>query len=696
MPDIFDTMTNEPMGPQPGFELQEMYQRPTAQIEPAPVPNEGQIPFDTNPVDTEVISMVTSFQKSSSDFRDSKKSVWDKCWEHMLQVYDGSGKQYWQSQRFWPDTPKVVETITANLHAALLAPKVPVEWQVKVKEAEENIRNVNDLIQNDVNQSRFKLNFTDNLRELCILGTTVGKVEYEYVEDEVMVKKRQRAGLMERAMSQYTGAPTEEYGFDTAIEKKLTKDYASSKYVDLYKIFPEPGSTEITKKNWIIEVFKVTNADLIRLANHEDEYYRLENITLELLGNPGTGSSIKDEDTQERDQAMLKDDVIVPKLDPNVEHEVMEYWGPAPAWMVYPDLKNEDDYKYKQVNAWFWVIDGKYLVRRKINCYRDGEPPYFKIPYIKVPGDWYGIGPVELMIYLQVEKNELVNTALDNINIMLNKMVGILKDKVAKEDWSRLESAPGNLWLFENTDDIRKVMMPIEFQNLLKDIYMAIDMVDRAIQEVTGAVKATVGVGGAEDEAGGGTFRGQMMNKMAASERFMLYARTIEASGLSDLFRKFYDRIYQFKPYESVEKIIGKERFTNFEFITPEDLDKVADLVPLGTMTLETKGVELAQMNEYAKMWQGRPWFKEYDLARKQWLAMGKSDPDTVIFSPEEMKQYNEVRRSLMGQMGGNSGIGMEMQRGGGEPPSMEVSRESRPMPQPGQMPGMIPQQGGM
>jgi hypothetical protein len=670
---------DSPQFPQVNFDLQEVYPAQSAPIEPAPIPQDTEIPWNTSPVDQAVIEMVTSRKKASEDFRRDKKNVLDKCWEHMLQVYDSTGKEYWQSQRFWPETPKVVETIVANLHAAHLVPKVPIEWQVKVKEAEEDVRNVNDMVQNDTNQGRFKLSFTDNLRELAILGTTVGRVDYEYCAEEVMVKTRRRAGLMDRSMAQYTGQPVNDYNFDSSIEKKVTADYAVSKYVDLYKIFPEPGSTEISKKNWIIQADKIKNAELIRLANDPDEYYRLENITAELLSSPGNNAQTNDPLTQNKDDALLKNTVTIPHLDPDMEHELLEYWGPAPAWMVYPDLKENDDYKYKQVNGWFWVIDGKWLVRRKINCYRDGEPPYFKIPYIKVPGDWYGIGPVELMMFLQIEKNELVNTALDNINIMLNKMVGILKDKVSKEDWARLESVPGGLWLFENTDDIRKVMMPIEFQNLLRDIYLAIEMVDRAIQEVTGAVKATLGVGGGSDEAGGGTLGGQVMNKQAASERFMLYARTIEASGLSDCFRKMYHRIYQFKTYENVEKIIGKERFKNFEFITPEDLDAVADLVPLGVMTLETKGVRLAQMDQFAQRWQGRQWLKEYDLARRTWIEMGNTDPDSVIFSPEEMAQFNDMRRQMMSQMGG-PGSETQVNAGGGEQPSIESTSPTGPM----------------
>lgn len=633
----------------------------------------------------EIVQMVVSRQKTSSDHFRSKRDIWDKCWDHYLQIYDGSGKESWQSRVFWPETPKVCETILANLHGALLSPKTPMEWQCKIKEYEDPVKDINDLIQNDANQGQLKLSLTNILREMVVIGTGIGKVEYDYDQSITMVKTRNKMTPVQRAVSIALNTPIDQYEYNFEPRPFITRDWAKISYVDRYKIFPEPWTTEISKNHWIIEEFQISNAQLVDLSNHPDEFYRLDGITDEVLNSNNGVDKGRDPDLQSKQDALNQDPVPMNYYDPDKTHTVSEYWGPAPAWMVKPEIKDDPIHKYDSVNAWFWVVDGKYLVRAKPNPFRDGEPPYVKFPYMSVPGDWDGIGPAELILHLQVEKNELVNTALDNVNIMLNKITAILKDKVPKDCWDRLVSKPGAMWLFENTDDVRRVMMPIEFNNLLKDIYMAINMVDAAIQEVTGAVKATIGVGGAEDEAGGGTFRGQLMNKQVATEKFMLYARTLEASAICEMWRKIYQRIYQYKSYRSVEKILGPARFSKFEYIPPEELDAVADLVPLGVMTMETKSVKVAQMDAFAKSWQGRPWLKEWDLARRQWIEMGQSDPDTVIFTKEELDAFTQAKK--MAAMGGGM-PGAGLATGPGLPPGMHRMPDGSMMRN-DRMPGM-------
>lgn len=600
----------------------------------------------------EIAKMVKDRKEASRQWREVKRIIWDKLWEHYKQVYDSAGKEPWQSKIFHPDTPKVVEIITAALSAALLAPDMPVEWQCKVKEFEQLIRDTNDLIRNDMAKGNFKTNFTDHLRSLSILGTSVCKVGYELEKDIVMVKQRQRPNLAERLISQVLGRPLEEKPDSYTTQEMMVRDWSNVESRDLYKIYPEPYTTEISKKHWIIEESKITNKELVELANHEDPIQRIKNVTYEVLNCSGDKRVDEDPETQTRRMALNQNSTTLFFFDPDMPHRLDEYWGPVPIWMIYPEMRNDEDSKYSMVNAWIWVVDGEYVVRCQLNPYRDAEPPYFKDAYIRVPGDWYGIGPAELMMHLQIAKNEAINTKTDNVNLMLNRVLAVMKDKVDADDWKRLESAPGKLWLFSNSDDIRKVMMPVEFPNLIKDIYLTIQELDRAIQEVTGANSATAGVGGGEDQNAAGTFRGQLLNEQASGKRFMLAARNIESGGLSACFRKVNQRIYQFKSYQSVEEILGPKRGPQFEFILPEKMEKIANLVPLGVMTMETKGVKLAQMRDFQQQYQGRPWLKEWDLARRQWIEMGYSDPDSVVFSEEEMKQFNDFRRQAIETMG--------------------------------------------
>lgn len=646
-------------------------------------------------VDQEISSMVMTRKSASEVHRQDKKLTWDKCWEHMKQVYDSTGKAAWQSKVFQPDTPKVVEVITANLHSAILGPEVPIEWQCKVREHEGHIEDINDLQKNDFEKSQFKTNFTDFIRGLCITGTSVAKIGYDREEDIVMVKERQRSSLIERTISAALGRAVEPKPEKYFPKRMLTKDHATIEYRDIYKIYPEPFTTDISKKHWIIEESTITNSELMELANSPDEFLRLRNVTPDLLNRSGSHDVNEDPETQVRRWILQQNSTNMIYFDPDTPHQLLEYWGPVPLWMVQPDARNDEETKYDMVNAWIWVIDGNWVVRSVLNPYRDGEPPYVKGTYIRVPDDWWGIGPAELMKGLQIEKNEKVNTGSDNVNLMLNKVLAIAKDKVPNGMWDRLESAPGQIWPFEGIDDIRKVIMPVEFTNLIRDIYIGIDMIDKAIEETTAAVKSTVGVGGSVSETGGGTFRGQLMNRQAASERFMLYARTIENSGLANAYKKMYQRIYQYKNAESIEQIIGKERMKRFDFMSPEEVDQAARLVPLGVTLSETKGIKLAQMADFAKMWAGRPWFKEYDFARQMWIEMGYTDPDTVTFSGEEMQAFNQFRQQLLSQGGGFGGPPPALGGPNGGPadgppgqPALPPIPDAGPAPETGPAPG--------
>lgn len=607
--------------------------------------------YSTMPVDQmvndEICGMVKSRKEASRQWREEKRSIWDKCWEHYKQVYDSTGKEAWQSKTFQPDTAKVVETIASNLHSALLSPDMPAEWQCKVKQFEEQVRAINDIVGNDANKSRVKVHFTDLLRSLCITGIAIGKIGYDFEKEVTMVKERGKASLVDRMLAMALRRP-EPVPQDTySPQEMVVKDWANCEYRDPYKIYPEPYTTDISRKHWIIEEARITNRELVDLANSPDPYTRIKNVSFDLL-NSSSVNIDNDPETQVRRMALEQRSTAMRYYDPDMPHTLDEFWGPVPSWMIFPEDMNNPEKQYSMVNAWIWVIDGQYCVRAVLSPYRDAEPPYIKLAYIRVPGDWYGIGPAELMMGLQIEKNEVVNTGSDQANLSLNKIVAVIKDKVPKDSWSRLKSAPGANWLFENVTRVSDAFQIIEFPDLGRDWYMKIELLDRAIQEVTGANKVTLGVGGGTDEAGGGTFRGQLLNKQASSERFMVSARVLETCGIGDMYKKMYQRIYQFKSYESVTSVLGEERSKKFEFLPPEKLEQIANLIPLGVMTMETKGVKLAQMGEWVKLFGKYPWSKVYEIARRMWIEMGYSDPDSATFSQEEMDQYNDFRRQLM------------------------------------------------
>ncbi len=603
-------------------------------------------------VDGEIRSMILTRKEASRTWRHEKKLIWDKCINHYKQIYDKTNKESWQSTTFIPASPKVAEVIISNMHSALLAPDQPVEYQARQPQFDDPVRDANDLIAVDCDRSNFKVHCTDVLRDIGVIGTGIGKVEYIKEYADVTIKERVKTNPLLNAARQIMGfgaAPTE----SITVKRMMVKDYAATRRVDPYNIYPEPGSTEVTKDNWIIEEGKICNYKLLELA--QDQENPVRNITQELLSS-GPASVNDNPDKQEKDAAL--DEPIKPTayMDPDREHVLDEYWGPAPRWMVEPELYGKEEHQYEMVNAWFWLIDGVHVVRAQVTPFRDAEPPYIKGVYIRVPGQFWGIGPLELMLGLQVELNELRNTRQDEVNLKLNKPIVVIKDFVDAGDWSRLIAGPGALWPLKGTDDVKKALQTIEYDANTQDSWRSSMEVMNEIQEVTAAVKAVVGNDGGSGQNEAGTFRGQMLNRQVASERFIMYARIFEEMGLSKAYQKMYQRIYQFKGWQEAESILGEQRAKQFQFISPEDLNIMAKIVPLGVTTMENKGVKQAQMAEQFKLFMGQPWFKPVEHARAMVMLGGDADPDRFIMSDEELTQFNQARRQLIdaaGQMPG-------------------------------------------
>lgn len=605
-----------------------------------------EIPMDMM-VDGDIRDMITRRLETSRTYYQAQRDIHDKCWNHYRQIYDRTNKEDWQSTIFVPASPKVAEVICSNMHAAQLGPEKPVEYQARFPSFEDRVKDANDILAVDMDKGNFKVAYEDTLRSKCIIGTGIGKVEYLKEYADVEVKERTQEPPQLTAIKRLFGMQAQDQEV-TSQKRLLVKDWATYKNVDRYDIYPEPGTVEFCKDRWVIERGKICNYKLLELSRSEDN--PLININDDLLMNNPSDVDDPDGDKEVKDAANneLTDETAY--MDPDQEHELLEYWGPAPKWMVYPELYGKDEAQYEMVHAWFWLIDGEYVVRRQLTPWRDAEPPYVKDVYIPVPGKFDGIGPLELMMGLQVELNEGVNARQDEINVKLNKPLAVVKDMVAKGQWKKLKAGPGALYVFSNTDDIKKAMMPIDYDGNLSDSWRSTQLVMQEIEEVTAAVKATIGVGGAETEAGGGTLGGQLLNKQVAADRFIMYARRSEIMGLSQAVRKMYQRIYQFKSMEDVSQALGEERMQTFQFVSPEELDMKAKIVPMGVTSMENKNAKLIQMRDEYMLWKDEPWFKKVEHARKMKEIAGDR-PDETIFTDEELQQYMQAQQQMEGEL---------------------------------------------
>lgn len=653
------------------------------------------MPIDQQ-IDMEIVSTVMSRYELSKTNRRTRRLIWDKCWQNMKGIYDNAGKARWQSTTFMPLTSKVVEVIVSNLHSALFGPEMPVEWQTKRSDMDGLIRSTNELIQTDFDKCQAKAEFTDFLRNMCVMGTAVGEVGYVKEFEMVMIKQRLPKDVqdMMASMGMQQGSQSEQF----IPKQMLVKDYATIKNCDLYDIYPQPEVPEFSKDSWVIHHTKITNRELKMGSMEKDPYYKFDNVTDDLLEGAGMGRIDIDPEKQTRRFALLEYNVYHHFLDPDREHDLYTMYGQIPVWYLKPELRKDKSKQYDSVPGCIKVVDGQWVIWKRLSPWRDGEPPYFKGNYIRLPTQFYGIGVAELVMGLQIEKNEIRNSRMDNINLAMNKIIAVMKDMVPPNEWQRLVSEPGAIWLFKGVDDVRKAIQQIEFGDVTKDSWMASREVDQEAQEVTAANKVTQAAGGSDSsDSGGSTFRGQMLNVQQATGRWMLYARLFEWTGLIPAMKKFYQRIYQFKDFKDAQEILGPGRAQTFQFLAPEDLEKMAKLVAVGVLTMENKGTELAQLNQYSMLWGQDPFFKRLEMARKMAVKSGIPEPDSILFSDEEMKQYNQIHQMMLtAASGGTPGTPQVPQSSGNPGQGGLLNAQGSPMQGPqtgsrGNVPGGQP-----
>jgi len=635
----------------------------------------------TNMIDQEIVGMVTSRLEQSKTWRRTRRLIWDRCIQNFKGAYDTNGKESWQSRTHMPLTSKVVEIITSQMFQALLTPDMPTEYQARRQDMDQSIRGINEIMSDDFEKCQGKVNLIDFLRSTVLFGTAIGEVGYRKEYETVMVKNRmpqmpqEIQGFMQQAGIQ---------GNEPFVPKQmLVKDYATITCPDIYDFYPEPRKPEIDKNFWCIVESKISNRELVMGGSDPDPFYKYDNVNDRVLSGSGTNRIENDPEKQIKRYTLLDYNYYTTWLDPDKEHKLLTFYGQIPVWYLNPQLRSNKKFQYQSVPGVIKVVDDAWLVWKRMSPWRDGEPPFFKGNYIRIPGPegFYGIGAAELVIGLQGEKNEIRNSRMDNINLSMNKIIAVLKDMIPKGEWDRLKSEPGAIWTIKGVDDVRKAIQQIEFGNVTQDSWQASAEVDREAEEVTAANKVTQAAGGGDQNAGGSTYRGQALNLQQAMGRWMLYARMFEWTGLSNAMRKFYQRIYQFKDMQSIGDILGPNRMQQFQLIVPEQLEKVAKLVPLGVMSFENQGVKLAQLSQFTQQWQMQPWFKGLEVARAELQEMKVGEPDKFVFSDEEMQQYNQMARM--------------MQQAAAQPGQSLLGANGQPMPPQGpQMPQGGPQTG--
>ncbi|SRR6266700_249976 len=619
----------------------------------------------------ELINYVQNFYRKSWDWRSTRMHQrWDRCDRNLHAIYDpvkAGLKEPWQSQMFIDITFQNVLIIVSQIFKTIMAPNPPIQTAAGPAGDDLQARLIQDVVDYELRKSNFAVSFWDALMEAVKYGSGFVKFYWDRVED---VRLR-RQPIQQTPMEVLQSAPQEAImgqapmpapgikGFQMQPTQVLLKNNLCAKYVHIRDIFPEPNTTDWKKLIHRDKLSYGTIVDYIQKEQFFDVRDQLQDVT------EGEKFEIDIADIkQERGYFEVHRDM--PRNEKR--HTIWEMHNSIPRKWIKFDMPEGDDAEVL-VPAKVMVASGVALLSSDVNAQFDGENPVLKFGYMRT-GETYDKGVCEVLFDDQDEINESGNLGIDNMNLILNKMVAVIEEHLVNPDEDITSKPGGEVRLRAGqTDDVRKSLMPIEFPDLARSFFEHRFNIERMVQEKTGANRVTLGSSGAVKDSNQ-TLGGMELLKQMFNERVAALGMVMEQDFILRAAERIYGLIYQNLESEDLKPILGEEpvqigtmpappppppppgmpplpqlgpqplmvpRYKAFAFVPPEIVSNSYKFKPMGIFSLENKVIKSAQFMDWFKTFAPTGVIDPEAAAKYSAQVMGTSDELDKMVHPAPM-----------------------------------------------------------
>jgi hypothetical protein len=583
----------------------------------------------------ELTGYVKSFYRSSWDWRSTRyHAQWDKFDRNYHSLYDPvllGRKEPWQSHMFVGVTVQNVETISSQIYKTMTAPNPIVEVDAGPDGDDLQAELIQDALAYEFHRSKFNLAFYDALKEAVRYGSGFVKMYWDRVVDTRQRKVPQTQSPSDYVMNlpsaqlngqQPMGTPPFQ-GFGMQPQEVLLKNNLCAEYVHIRNIFPEPNTPDWSKVihrqkmsyGWIMENIK------------KGKFF---DVSQDLFGVTEGERFDDDLRTAKADRKFI--DMTRIWSTNEKRHTIWELQAPIPRKWIDFDIPDGPEAEIL-VPAKVLVASGAWLLSSEESQDPEGRSNIVKLDYIRT-GECYGKGIPELILDEQDEINELRNCRVDNVNLIMNKMMAVFDRAIVNR--KDFVSQPGGMIRLKDqvADDIRKVITPIEFPPVGQEAYRETMEIERQIQERTGASRVTMGSSNTVRDTNQ-TLGGMELLKQMFNERVAALGMVIELQFLIESAERAYGLIYQYLQPNDMKPILGDKpvqigmlqpppppppmpgqmpmppmmpiphmvpRFLAFVFVPPEIVATSYKFKPMGIFSMENKIVKSAQVMDAIKV----------------------------------------------------------------------------------------------
>jgi len=534
---------------------------------------------------TKTAKLVLDRFKESETVVEGRKNNW-KEWYKQYRAYqeitdadrDEDGNLL-KSMLFIPYSTTQVETIVPRHLNALFSNSPYVAVLPREPSDIDGAKPMETLLDYDFQKCHLVRKYEDMVRTMYIYGTSIFKCSWK-VEAGTR-RYRRKLNPAERWIRFLQTGKYEEWVEES--EEQILTDMPWLEALDLADCFPDPDYASIPEMRYFI-LRRWIDVDVLK-ARAKINPGRFKNLD-KLEDMLGEGESNWSWDTMRMD----RNDVSGAKAKkPGAAHAktamVYEYW--------------EDD-------RVIWLAEEKLVIRDEPNPFYHGKKPFGAMRAIPLPGEFYGVGFMELLEALQDEMNTNRNQRIDNRSLIINAMFAYDPDKIDPAD---LVTRPNNLIPVEG-GDIEKYLKQIIVADTTTPSLQEEQILEKNMNDVTGIHDYARGL--APQHAGERASTVAMLQNVA-NLRFQWVVQRSSEEGLEEIAEQFGLMNQQYLSQEQVIRIAGEDG-SGWDFLTvaPEDIQGNFDYKFVGT-ALEaqaSKDIQRQQLIEmYSAVVRGNPLF---------------------------------------------------------------------------------------
>lgn len=478
-------------------------------------------------------------------------------WLILYRLYRGETLvqfQYGRPQMHSPEPFKAVETAHPRIMRSLFGSNRFFKLFGEGRTPDPNAESQEALIYEQLRAMNWKKKASRMIRDGLIYGTAVQKCYWKQEIKDVRYRKGRRVPDKNSKLPNTSVVELEQIE-----QEELVFDGNWSDPVSIFDFFTSPNASSVEEAEWTADRSHWASYDVKRMG----ELGHWINLD-QLKDHPGTNDlSFGDEFKERKSYAYGVFDPREASHAPHIPHyEIYDWWGP----LVIAD--DNGNLKERLCNVVMVEPDGPAVIPRVTQCpFWHGQKPYQAWRPTQLEDEFYGIGILEMIARLSMEKDMKRNLLLAATQLEANPALLVADDANLHD--GQFVMQPG---LVLRVPDIERSVKPLHVPQVSDAALKAENILTKDIRETTGTTSPMMGA--SDPFAKNKTATQHTSEVDEGNARLMGFIENFEMEVIEPFIGQMAWNNQQFMAYEKVIREAGPigMRYQDRYTITPEDL----------------------------------------------------------------------------------------------------------------------------